>query len=286
MKTILITGASGFLGSQLRRELVDKGFQVIGVDQKDDSAESVIGIDLLSTTARDALRRLPCPDCIVHLAALAHNQRPPAGQTCLQVNTQMTQVLLDVFEGQCIQFVFSSSVAVYGEAERSLIIPPDVSLRPASEYGESKRKCEQMLAESRVPNIDIIRFAPIYSDNCLQDVAKRVYLPGCTTIRMMMFPSPNYSLCHIETAVKYLVARVQQGGQGRTVCNVLDRDSYSQKQLMKWFNGPILPIPTGCFRPVLWVLRKMHSPRVYATRCNLEKLFFTHLYSDGKVLIH
>lgn len=281
MKTVLITGALGFLGNALRKELVKEGFCVIGVDQKDQRDEDVVGIDLLATTARNLLLQLPCPDCVVHLAALAHNQKPSLGQTCYNINMQMTKVVLEAFADKVEHFVMASSVAVYGEAERPQRIEPCMQLTPSSEYGRSKLGCEQMLLESAIRDISILRFCPIYSKDRLQDIAKRVYVPGIPWVRMRVFPSPCYSLCHINSAVQHLVASVQRG-QGRTVCNVSDTLPYSQKQLLKWFKGPIIPFPSGMVRFLLWVLRKISSTRIYAVRCNLEKLFFTHLYSDKK----
>ena len=283
MKTVVVTGALGFLGKPLRRELLKNGFRVIGIDQKGEQDGTVVGIDLLAATAREALRQLPRPDSVVHLAALAHNQRPLPGQTCLGVNTRMAGVVIEALCDKATHFVFASSVAVYGEANRPRLIRPGVQLQPASEYGQSKRQCEQMLLESSTRDIDIVRFCPIYSGDRMQDVAKRVDLPGCPGVRMRILPPPDFNLCHLETAVQHLSATVQRGGRGRTVCNVSDHNPYSQEQLRSWFRGPVIPLPVGLFRLLLWLLKPLRTLGVHAVRCNLEKLFFTHLYSDETI---
>ncbi len=148
MKTVVVTGALGFLGKPLRRELLKNGFRVIGIDQKGEQDGTVVGIDLLAATAREALRQLPRPDSVVHLAALAHNQRPLPGQTCLGVNTRMAGVVIEALCDKATHFVFASSVAVYGEANRPRLIRPGVQTRKQLQVIYPKPKLLHVLLTS------------------------------------------------------------------------------------------------------------------------------------------
>jgi nucleoside-diphosphate-sugar epimerase len=276
---ILITGSSGFLGRAMSRALADCG-DVTGVDRV--AAPGTVAADLCDVVAaRTALEAVGPVDVVVHLAALAHGERPPGSDTTHAINVGMTRSLLDALGPARPHFIFFSSVAVYGEDDRPGPIAVTAPVRPATEYGVSKYDCERLLQASPLPDIDVLRLAPVFArrgDHArLDDVRKRVFLPGLP-VKMRMYPAPWYSLCQVETVARVVRTLVERGPAGRHVQNVADEPPYSQHTLADWFPGPVLPLPTALTAPAYWLTRCLPEPLGYRVRCLYTKLFGSNIY--------
>ncbi|MDH4275961.1 MAG: NAD-dependent epimerase/dehydratase family protein, partial [Gammaproteobacteria bacterium] len=89
MKNVLITGASGFVGVPLTQGLRDKGFVVTGIARRDvDIGISIIKADLLEYQDWPGL--LSGQDCVVHLAAKAHDLAQSSGEDYYRINRDFT----------------------------------------------------------------------------------------------------------------------------------------------------------------------------------------------------
>lgn len=157
MKTILITGGAGFIGSHLvDRLLAEGGWQVTVVDDFNDFYEPAIkraNIDahlshpdfrLVEADIRDrtALAQAfnGAFDCIVHLAARA-GVRPSLQQPGLYAETNIngTLNLLELAREHGIkQFVFGSSSSVYGINAKVPFSEDDPVRQPISPYAATK----------------------------------------------------------------------------------------------------------------------------------------------------
>ncbi len=156
MRTALVTGAAGFIGSHLVDRLLADGWDVTGLDNFDpfyDRARKERNLGEASRHPRFQLveadicepagwpERVHRPvDVIVHLAARA-GVRPsiadPVGYQ--QVNVLGTQQLLELARAQgCRQFVFASSSSVYGVNPRVPWREDDHVLQPISPYASTK----------------------------------------------------------------------------------------------------------------------------------------------------
>ena len=137
----LLTGANGFLGKALMREL-----------------NLVCSVKSLSKSTGDYQVRLDTTipmfyetfDIVVHAAGLAHIDRTKAVDNELfhNVNVLGTENLLKGLEitGIPNRLVFISSVAVYGQLEGNLI-NEYAELKAVDPYGESKIRAEQLLLD-------------------------------------------------------------------------------------------------------------------------------------------
>lgn len=135
---IVVTGASGLVGSNLVKKLVSLGHDVSCLDR-------VTGCELGDEAAVDKLFTDIQPEVVYHLAAEAAEAR---GQTSPVDMTQQNigifvNVLKASINAKVARFLYTSSVAVYGEAnvpykEDGPTIPKDI-------YGINKLAAEQML---------------------------------------------------------------------------------------------------------------------------------------------
>ena len=163
MKTILVTGGAGFIGSHLCERLLEEGHSVICLDNFDsyyDPNLKIRNVEEISNKYpgpftmvtgdirnRDHLTELFKKnriDAVFHLAARA-GVRPSIVDPLLyeDVNLRGTITLLEVCkEFGMKNFIFASSSSVYGENQRVPFSETDLDIQPISPYGATKRAGE------------------------------------------------------------------------------------------------------------------------------------------------
>jgi len=145
---VLITGAAGFLGAALGKQLIQAGHQVLGIDDLSSGREQALhpGVEF---THGDIMDRptlwslLQDVECVFHLAArVAVQESILYPREYNQTNVGGTVSLMEAMRDVGVErVVFTSSGAVYGEQE---IQPLQESLRPSpdSPYAVSKIAAE------------------------------------------------------------------------------------------------------------------------------------------------
>ena len=162
---ILVTGASGRIGSQLVSRLRQNGHWVRGFDMReppseDQPDEMVVG-SLLEPEALD--RALDGVEGVAHLAALM-SWHPRDNAKLFEVNVTGTFNLLQAMKAHPVQrFVFASSGEVYPELNpKYLPIDESHPTLPTSPYGMTKFLGEQTalnMAEQTGLSTCILRFS-------------------------------------------------------------------------------------------------------------------------------
>ncbi len=277
---VLITGSQGFIGKALAESLRDAGYDVWGVDLAGDPECQVVAADLLDLNAtREAIEAAGPFSVLIHTAALTHRRAAPRGQSCLSINVKLTENVLRAVQGQSPRMIFLSSVSVYGEYGRHGPVATDEDLRPATEYGKSKVLCEQRIFASDLEHCDLLRLAPVYDDAQMNNVRKRVFLPGLGWLKTHIHPPPEHSLCHLSTVARTVVDLLRHPPTGRRVLNVADAKPYGQHELASWFPGPSVPLPACLLRPVSWLSFLLPKRYGYPLRCLYWKLFCPNVYT-------
>ena len=170
MDKILVTGGSGFIGSNVIEEL-SKSYKVTNFDlktSKNTEVEQIIGDIRDKELVQQAVEKC---DAIIHLAAqVSVPLSIDYPQKTLEINVQGTQNIIDAAHKFGIKrLIMASSAAVYGEAS-------DLPLKE-----ESAGQCLSPYAQSKWENESQILLA---RDNGLEAVALRffnVYGPGQST---------------------------------------------------------------------------------------------------------
>lgn len=142
MRTMLLTGGSGFLGREIR-PMLEQSYRVhtLGLKDSDD-----MKVDLATTVPQlDA-----CYDVVLHAAGKAHlvPRTEKERQLFFDVNYQGTVNLCKALEHSGIphSFIFISTTAVYG-CESGVDIAEDMPLKGISSYARSKIMAESYLQE-------------------------------------------------------------------------------------------------------------------------------------------
>jgi len=150
---VLITGATGLIGTNLYKRL-HEDHKVIPVSRR-------LGVDLRDKEITEKFIEHHKPDIVYHLAANAAESR---GQVSPQDMTERNlniflNVLVPSINVKVKRFIYTSSVAVYGEVE----VPygEDDIPKPKDVYGVNKLACEQILKIlAKVHNFDYTIFRP------------------------------------------------------------------------------------------------------------------------------
>jgi nucleoside-diphosphate-sugar epimerase len=251
---VLVTGGSGYLGSAAVPALVARGHEVVTIGRH--RGVDAVACDLTDPQAvHQAVRGVDAVDGVVHLAARAHDFSGLTLEDFLQANTTTTGNLIAALResghNARARFVHASSVAVY----EILTGSRQMDARQAP-YAASKLEAEHLLfaepllSAEPFQSLCVLRFAPIYDPTNLQDVAKRVFLPG-TRLKLRLLPPPVHSLCALSTAVDAIVTALEESHTTQPrILNVTDPMPISQGELVSWFPGPALPVPTAVLRAV------------------------------------
>ena len=163
-KKILVTGASGYIGSHTCVELIHAGFSVIALDNLCNSSHKAIGqieritdkplpfyeVDVRDRAALNVLLRKHAVDAVIHFAGLkAVGESVAQPLLYFDNNVSGTVTLLQALaESNVKRFVFSSSATVYGDPE-SVPIVESARLSATNPYGQSKLMVEQILGDVR-----------------------------------------------------------------------------------------------------------------------------------------
>ncbi len=155
---ILVTGATGFVGSHLIRLLSSQGHQVIGAvrSQSNKSVNTIAGVEFKAlVNIHSSLDWAPClagVDAVVHLANRAHMMHESDSNLLAlyrSINTEGTmQLARQAVAAGIKRFIFISSVKVNGESTLpGQRFSPVSNSIPTDPYGLSKYEAEQGLKE-------------------------------------------------------------------------------------------------------------------------------------------
>jgi UDP-glucuronate 4-epimerase len=150
MSRYVVTGAAGFIGSQLAGVLQASGHDVTGVDCLTDfydvreKERNARGLDLRRLDLAAERLELDGVDGVFHLAAQAGVRSfGDVFPTYVRRNLLASQRVFEACAQAGVRVVFASSSSIYGETE-TYPTPEDAEPRPISPYGITKLGCEHL----------------------------------------------------------------------------------------------------------------------------------------------
>ena len=152
-RRFLVTGGAGYVGSHLVLTLVERGAEVVVVDDLRQGHRAAVppGVELIQADVADRRRVAEVFaawkfDAVFHFAALSlvgESMRDPL-RYCLE-NVANSLGLADAaIKAGVMKFVFSSTAALFGDPVR-VPVDEDAALAPTNPYGESKLMVERGL---------------------------------------------------------------------------------------------------------------------------------------------
>lgn len=159
---ILVTGANGFIGKHFI-EYNKERFNITTLSVRDDSYKT---FDFTGF------------DSIVHLAGKAHDMNCKDDSEYFKINVDITKTLATKAKQDGVnQFIYVSSVKVYGKEDRGLITEKSECF-PEDAYGKSKLDAEQFLQSIQNENfkVAIVRPPMVYGAGVKGNMEKLIQL--------------------------------------------------------------------------------------------------------------
>lgn len=229
MKKILISGITGFVGSNLSPYL-SSNFVIKGLSRNESKGENIFSYSSLTVENLDSFY------AFIHLAGKAHDlKKVSSEEEYFQVNLGLTETLFNKFiQSQCKVFIFMSSVKAVADSFEG-ILDENAVPDPVTPYGKSKLAAEQFLLSQDLPQnkkLYILRPGMIHGPhnkgnlNLLYSVvSKGIPYPLGSYINKRSFLTVS-NLCFV---IEKLLTQIPESG----VFNVVDDHPISTQELVE-----------------------------------------------------
>lgn len=163
MKTVLVSGGAGYIGSHVTVELVQSGYNVVVADNFSncdrtcfEGVQKILNrelpleaVDFCDAAAADALFAKYYIDAVIHFAAFKAVGESVADPLKYYGNNleSFVNVISAARAHGCNNILFSSSATVYGETDKLPVTEKSERQPATSPYGNTKQICEDILRD-------------------------------------------------------------------------------------------------------------------------------------------
>ena len=254
VRSVLVTGCAGFIGSTLTEELLSQEYHVIGVDAltenyeawvKEKNMSNVVNHPLFQYIESD-LRLLNLSELLQNVEVVFHQAAMPGVRSSWGADFQqygnhtvsVTQKLLEaVKESRVQKIIYASSSSIYG----SMVGPTKETQTPApySPYGVTKlaaeHLCQLYFHNYRVPVVSL-RYFTVYGPRQRPDMAFHRFIHNMLTdkpITVYGDGQQTRDYTYIRDAVQANLLAMEKGRPGQ-VYNIGGSSRTSLNQVIEW----------------------------------------------------
>jgi len=215
VKSVLVTGATGFIGSRLVEALINKEYDVTSLireGKKGNSKSNIIYGDL--TDEKIDFKDLKF-DCVFHLAS--HTPLEKNKKILEKVNLEGTKKLFDEIKNITNSIIYISGLGVYGEPGDK-IINEEQKYNPNTNFVKIRLDAEKYLIDNSLKNdIDfaVVHFGDVYGPGGWfnEMLVKRLQK---NTFRMPAGGDYYKGFVHVDDAVGSMIAVLEQKSFGES----------------------------------------------------------------------
>ena len=201
MKSILVTGGAGFIGSEFVRQGVKRGYRIIIVDKLTYAGDltrlkevkgkfSFYKEDICHKEALELVFKKEQPQIVVNFAAETHVDRSISyASPFIDTNIKGTQNLLDISRKKKIKkFIHISTDEVYGEIKKGKFSEKS-PLKPGNPYAASKAAADLLISTYiRTYKLPVITVRPCNNFGPWQYPEKFIPLAIASVLRSKKIP--------------------------------------------------------------------------------------------------
>ncbi|HEX7050659.1 MAG TPA: NAD-dependent epimerase/dehydratase family protein [Longimicrobiales bacterium] len=253
--SVLVTGATGFIGRHLCSRLVGEGWHVRGLVRPPGTSpgpgiERAVAADLSDRRAIGAAMR--GVDAVIHLAARVHVMRDAASDPLAafrRVNVEGTRTLLaEASAAGVTRFVFASSVKAMGEGGDTVWTEAAPAM-PTDPYGISKLEAERVVtdfADRTGLHATILRLPLVYGPGMKGNLVRLFHLVHRGVPIPLGRVQNRRSMAYVGNVVGAILSVLRTPAAARELFLVSDGEDLSTPELIRAI-GYVLGKP-----PRLW----------------------------------
>lgn len=248
-KTLMITGASGFIGTNFIERYKDK--------------YKIVLVDLLKVKPEEI--EFKNVDTVLHLAALVHQMNGAPREKYFEVNTELTRKVAEAAKKNKVKhFVFYSTVKVYGYDgdlyNHNFILNEHSPCNPVNDpYGESKWEAEKILREMETDNfiVSVIRPPMVYGKGVKGNMESLIKLVKRVPILPFNYTKNRRSFVNIANLLYLTSLVIDKEREG--IFLPLDERPLSLKEMIEGIEEglKIKRIKAPMIQPFFWILTKL-----------------------------
>ena len=248
-KTLMITGASGFIGTNFIERYKDK--------------YNIVPVDLLKVKPEEI--EFKDVDTVLHLAALVHQMNGAPREKYFEVNTELTKKIAEAAKKNKVKhFVFYSTVKVYGYDgdlyDHNFILNEYSPCNPTNDpYGESKWEAEKILREMESDDfiVSVIRPPMVYGKGVKGNMETLINLIRRLPILPFNYTKNRRSFVNIDNLLHLTSLVIDKEKEG--IFLPLDEKSLSLKEMIEGIEEglKIKRIKIPMIQPFFWMLTKI-----------------------------
>ncbi len=288
----MLTGATGFLGYHVARELVFAGHSVHAIARASSTRPADLRVTWFEGDVRDRASLEPAIagcDIVVHSAAqISFTKRDAAVQRA--INVEGTRNLLSLAEKVGVKrFLHTSSIAAIGRGEKATIDEDTRYDWPVGMYyNESKRDSERLVRSSALDTV-CLNPAVVFGPN---EVSKRTLnlFRNVRRLPLSIVPPGGITLCDVRDVARAHVAAIDPARGRRGERYILGGPQLSYRELVGLVASalgrrrviatlPAWPIRFG--RTVLSPFERLGAPIPISL---LNSVLSTNAYSSDKAI--
>jgi len=318
----VVTGAAGFIGFHLSKELLGRGWQVIGIDSLTDYYDPRIKqkrlailkkypkfrfykLNIAKYAPLEKILKKEKPDEIIHLAAQAGVRYSLSNPWAYIESNELGT--LNIFEAakrlELPRVLYASSSSVYGANKKSPMSESDRTDNQLAVYAVTKKANEGLAhAYNYLYNIEAIglRFFTVYGtwyrpDQALFKFVKNI-LAG-KPINVYNNGKMKRSFTHVSDIVTGIVALLKQKPQGRNeIYNLGGAEAVPllkfiaaiEQAVGKKAKRHLMPMQAGDVRETIADWSKAHRDLGFAPRMPMQKGIaeFVSWFRDNEKFLH
>lgn len=289
---ILVTGATGFIGSHLTDRLVNEGYDVTALVRKTSNTSHLEELNVKLrygdlTDPQSLVEAVKGIDLVYHLAAYYtfHGKK----ELYWKVNVEGTRSLLEASLKEGVKhFIYTSTTEAIGPTG-STPVPEDYPPNPTYEYGKSKLAAERLVKEYMKKGLKatIIRPSGVYGPRNINDVAY-YFIVGLAKkspfMRFIVGPGENLiQFVYVEDVVQgFLLAMEKEQAIGQTY-HITDEKVYTYNQVYQIVCEEAGVPPPKRHIPG-WLAKTLIAPLELAYKIAGKENFMVHVSTVDAVL--